>query len=432
MSPLNAENSIPFPPVTFGDYNLTAHYQPLVSVAQEMVIGHEGLIRGFHAPTGKPVPPIELFAQAARIQQTQELDRACRKTVTAMFQDTLRKNPELILSVNFDASIPDLDVSGAVHLLENIKSLGLPPSSIMVEVLESAVQNMNGLRRFIDTLRQSGILIAIDDIGAGHSNLNRLSFLKPDVMKIDRFLITNLDNDFYKQEVFRSLVTLARKVGSLILAEGLETREECLAAIDLGADLLQGYYLSKPVSPEQIGALNIKQTISDLAAQHKKDILNKHNIRRANLKRYELMTREIQSKLELSENPEFNALLNGLIRFFPLVECLYVVDRFGLQATDMVYNTCNPAQRNPRLFHPKSKGASHSSRDYFYMLIEGGLTKNTYVTDPYLSLTSGRQCVTFSRLFKDLDGNKNILCADLSAELLESLRFDDNSLKSGA
>ena len=70
--------------------------------------------------------------------------------------------------------------------------------------------------------------------------------MRPDVIKIDRSLITGVDGDFYKQETFKSLVSLRRRIGALVVAEGIETEAEAVTALELGADLLQGFFLGRP------------------------------------------------------------------------------------------------------------------------------------------------------------------------------------------
>ena len=101
-------------------------------------------------------------------------------------------------------------------------------------------------------LRQRGFLVVLDDVGAGHSNLDRIPLIRPDIIKIDRSLITGVDADFYKQETFKSLVSLSRRIGALVVAEGIETEREAVAALELGADLLQGYFLGRPQAGGQL------------------------------------------------------------------------------------------------------------------------------------------------------------------------------------
>jgi len=96
------------------------------------------------------------------------------------------------------------------------------------------------------SIKSYGFSVALDDVGTGHSNLERIARIKPDIIKIDRCLIHDLDQERYRYIVVRSLRNLAQSIGALVLAEGLETEGEALAALDLDINLHQGYYYAKP------------------------------------------------------------------------------------------------------------------------------------------------------------------------------------------
>ena len=102
------------------------------------------------------------------------------------------------------------------------------------------------MRSLVDLLRSRGFLIVLDDVGSGHSNLDRIPFIKPDLLKVDRTLIARIDTDYHKRGTLKSLVDLGRKIGALVVAEGVETEGEAMVALELGADLLQGLCLGRP------------------------------------------------------------------------------------------------------------------------------------------------------------------------------------------
>src|SRR5215204_1586863 len=100
------------------------------------------------------------------------------------------------------------------------------------------IDDLSNLCNLFDRFRQWGSLL--------FSNLNRIPLIKPDILKVDRRLISNIDADYYKQETFKSLVGVSRRIGALIVAEGVESESEAIISLELGADLLQGYFLSRP------------------------------------------------------------------------------------------------------------------------------------------------------------------------------------------
>ena len=116
----------------------------------------------------------------------------------------------------------------------------------MIEINETKVQDNAALKRFAETYREFGFMIALDDVGTGFSNMDRILLIKPDIIKIDMSLIRNIHNDYYKQGVFKSLVNMSNKIGALVVAEGVETEEEAIQILRLGGHMIQGYFFSKP------------------------------------------------------------------------------------------------------------------------------------------------------------------------------------------
>jgi len=400
---------------------VAAHFQPLVSMKKKAVVGFEGLARGIHPETQALIPPTELFPKAEQRGLTLALDRLCRKKVLEAFQEIRAGHPDCFLSLNFQASVIDQGVLGSGNLINQVKSLELDPRCIALEIIESNVRNLAGLQKFIQTYRDYGFLIALDDVGAGHSNLNRIPLLKPDILKVDRYLVQGIHQDFYKQEIFKSLVGLARKIGALVLAEGVETMDEALSVMELGVDMIQGYCFSKPNRYDLLDSESVMAQVQFLSRQFKGVFLQRLGVKRLNLKRYELMTRDIQAELSKVRTEEFDLRISELMPYFPLAECLYVIGDNGLQVTDTFFTDLEESGKNRFIFKPAAKGTDHTMKDYYYMIMDGGLRKDTFISEPYLSLATGSPCVTFARLFKDLDGNLFILCVDINTSYLQSI-----------
>ena len=402
--------------------SLEAHFQPIISFRKKSIADYEGLIRGIHPDSGETIQPLELFYRASESGQTLELDRLCRKKVLESFGPMAARKPDCFLSLNFEAAVIDQGAAGSGYLMRQVTDAGLQPSSIAIEIVESHVRDLDELQKFIQTYRDYGFMIALDDVGAGHSNLNRIPLLKPDILKVDRYLVHNIQKDFFKQEVFKSLMGLSHKIGALTLAEGIETQEEALTVMELGVDMIQGYFFSKPRSLSEIDDRVVDARVEDINQKYKEILLQKINIKRYNLKKYEVMTREVQTELSKIPPADFDRKLLDLIRFFPLAECLYVLDEKGAQVTETVLGKTGEPRRNRHMFRPPPKGEDHSMKDYFYMLIDGGLSKTTYITEPYLSLATGNICVTFSRLFRNPETDKRfILCTDINTEYLQKI-----------
>ncbi|HEY5040299.1 MAG TPA: EAL domain-containing protein, partial [bacterium] len=395
---------------------VTAHYQPIISLKRKALIGFEGLARGLHPETQALIPPMDLFSEASRADLNLSLDRLCRKKVLEHFKPIYEANPKMILTLNFDASIIDQGVVGSGNLIQMVKDSGIDPRNICIEIIESNVEDANQLQKFVQAHREYGFLIALDDVGAGHSNLNRIPLLKPDLIKIDRYLIQEIQNNFYKQQIFKSLVFMCRSLGTLIIAEGVETKEEALSVLQMGADMIQGYYFSKPLEAVRCLEETYSEKIRDLASAFKHGEIEKISVKRFHLMKHHSMIRELQVELSSASVADFDQKLGRISGYFPNVECFYVLDEQGIQVSETFFNNVESFNRNWLMFRPTPKGADHTIKDYYYMLMEAGLGKINFITEPYLSMTSGHLCVTLSALFKDSLQKRYILCVDIKVE----------------
>lgn len=398
------------------------HFQPIVSLKRRAIVGVEGLSRGIHPAHGGLIPPSELFHQA-NVQGLQvELDRLCRKKVMDDFRVGRAEFPERFLSLNLDVSIFDQGVVGSGHLRQQVTEMGLEPSQIALEIIESAVDDLDELRRFVELYRGYGFLIALDDVGAGYSNLNRIPLIKPDILKIDRFLVQDIQKDFYKQEVLRSLVNMSRRLGTLIIAEGVETQEEAVCLLEMDVDMIQGYYFSKPQRRHLLEEKGILERIDGLGGAFKQSFLKRVGVRKINMNRYYAMLMEMQMELSLKGPAQFDAVLKRMCGKFDQLESLYVLEENGTQASEYVFHEGARTRRNSVVFRPSPKGSDHTMKDYYYFLMEAGLNKTSYVTEPYLSMASGNSCVTLSALFNHTNGKRYILCLDITTKALGAER----------
>jgi EAL domain-containing protein (putative c-di-GMP-specific phosphodiesterase class I) len=148
---------------------------------------------------------------------------------------------------------PDFQGAGLIKLLEG---LGLAPERIALEVSEGyAIEKYDMFVQALENFRQMGFSIAVDDIGAGYSGLEKIAHLKPHYLKFDMQLVRDIDKSHVKREMARALKTFADNMEepAKIIAEGIERDGERQACVDLGIDLGQGYLLARPAPLETFG-----------------------------------------------------------------------------------------------------------------------------------------------------------------------------------
>jgi EAL domain-containing protein (putative c-di-GMP-specific phosphodiesterase class I) len=386
-------------------------FQPIISIRQKCIVGLESLSRGIDGATGDVISPEILFDMAEARGVTVELDRLCREKALAAFQ-SLSPNQELFLSLNFKTSIIDQEVAGSGHLLKQVLHYHLNPENIIIEIVESAVKNLAALADFVQQYKDHGFLIALDDFGAGYSNLDRVAVIKPDIIKIDRSLLHRFDQEYYKQEMVKSLIVLSHKLGALALAEGIERTEEALLALEFGADMLQGHYFSKPVPGPEINLDHCQGLIHDTAAKYQKTILAQADEQKFRNEQLSALIDYFVTDLSNIAPENFDERLLELIGNHASLECVYILDETGIQVSNTILNYASLPKQKRRIFAPAHKGADQSLKEY-YLPIRVGLSR--YITEPYVSAASGNACVTISALFTGVGELKYVLCLDVRA-----------------
>ena len=121
---------------------------------------------------------------------------------------------------------------------------------VVLEITErESLSSTPQVRERVTTLRKLGYRIAIDDLGAGYAGLTSFALLEPDIVKLDMALVRGVDHEPVKRRLIASFTTLCKEMGVLVVAEGIETAPERDAIIDLGCDLLQGFFIGRPQRP---------------------------------------------------------------------------------------------------------------------------------------------------------------------------------------
>lgn len=217
-------------------------FQPIVNMREKSIVGYEALTRG---PEGTPLQsPLSLFDVAAESELVFELDRLCRRRALT-FSGGLPSAVKVFINL-MPSSMYDPDFQGNGFLRE-LDELGLRPQQIVFELTEKyAIENYSLFGEAMRNLTRLGFSIAVDDIGAGHSGLEKIANLQPDYLKFDIDLTRKIDESYVRREMVRALKTLADKMGSVVIAEGIERPAERDILLDLGITIGQGYLLGRP------------------------------------------------------------------------------------------------------------------------------------------------------------------------------------------
>ena len=221
------------------------HLQPIVSLSDGRTYGYESLLRG--QVGGRELNGGEIVAAAQAHGAIFTLDLVGR--TVALEQGMPKLVDDEILFVNFTPTAiydPEVCLRTTWAIA---RRHGLSMERICFEVVETEeYPDVAFLRRILDEYRGQGAMVALDDLGAGHSSLTYLDALRPDVVKLDRALINGIDDDPPRQRLVGALIDYAHELDIRVVAEGIETEPELAVISELGADLGQGWYLGRPAA----------------------------------------------------------------------------------------------------------------------------------------------------------------------------------------
>jgi EAL domain-containing protein (putative c-di-GMP-specific phosphodiesterase class I) len=226
-------------------------FQPIVEVGPEGKRGVHALECLTRGPQGTNLENAGvLFDYVRRKREESRVDRACVSTAL----DTAVAIPNRpLLSLNVHASTLGRDLGFPAFLGERAAAAGIPPGDLIVEIVEHAPPwDGHSFLAALQTLRDMGVRIALDDVGLGQSNYRMVLDCRPDYFKIDRYFAHGSAGDPHRRAVMESVHQLARKFGAQVVAEGIERPEDLETVTSLGIDLVQGYIFSPPVTADKL------------------------------------------------------------------------------------------------------------------------------------------------------------------------------------
>jgi len=332
------------------------------------------------------------------------LDSHVRKLALEKFLPYHQENQETLLFLNFESSF--IDSLEYHEFIEIVKNKNINPSNIVLEIKEDEIKDNNAIKRFVDLYRKNGFIIAIDDFGTGYSSFDRLSLIKPDIVKIDRSIIYNVDNNFINSEILRAVSNMCHKIGAVVLAEGVESKKEILNCMSKNIDIFQGFYFAKPQDNINLELKeSIYNEINQIGNDYKKKISNTIDKKRVIFQDSENLAKKILNIYnKYYENSEEQ--LREIIDGHKHLEAIYKIDyHTGLQYKDTLINI-----NESILFKPTKHNDDHSLKEYYF--IAKNSSHCNYLSTKYVSKASGNMCRTYSSIVNIKD-TKFILCLDI-------------------
>lgn len=223
------------------DVAFSMAFQPIVDISTGRPFAFEALVRG---PSGEPAATVlDRLTDANRYA----FDQACRvKAIEASLAAGLLES-DAGLSINFLPNAVYSPMACIQLTLRTAAANGFPLERLIFEFTENEqMASPEHIGSIIETYRRIGFAVAIDDFGSGQSGLNLFARFTPDMIKLDMELVRNIDSDGRRQAIVRAIVGLCAELGTVLIAEGIETEAEAQTLRAIGVRYMQGFLFARP------------------------------------------------------------------------------------------------------------------------------------------------------------------------------------------
>ncbi len=377
-------------------------FQPIFSVAHRQIVGHEALVRGSRG--AKDVGAQETLSELGRESLPPELERSLFKLHVEEF---VRQRRQGWLFLNVDPNVLHDREELARAYGSRLAESSLPSRRVVIEIVEKRAPSECALAQAVEAFRDLGCWIAIDDFGAGESNFQRIWRIRPEIVKLDRAMLTEASRDPGVRRLIPGIVSLLHEAGCLVVLEGIETEEQALLALESDVDFVQGYLFSRPSAE--------LPTDDDVQDTFRRVVHAFRNVQMAREYEAETFLRSHVRSFEdgarlLSTTGDFSRASLHMIRH-PGVQRVFLLDNRGVQVGNNLERDTRDGD-DVMAFGPfvQSSGADWFRRPYFQRALASPFT--VQVSRRYLSLRDARPCVTLS-MTTIVGGELRVICADI-------------------
>lgn len=377
---------------------LYSAFQPIYSFSNQACVGAEALIRGEDLTSRQAIPVAHCLSVPHGLTKN-EFTKKINHLHLKNWQGKTNQHSWLFINLDFQM----LDSLEDLCLQELLDELHVCGKDLVVEVVESEIVDEVLFENLIKKLRSLGCLIALDDFGAGHSNVDRIWKAQPDIVKLDRQVLLEATKNLRSESILRNLTHLIKQSGSIPLLEGIETKEQAMLAMDAGVDLVQGFYFATP-QREMAGAEKGEMLLCQITDSYPEYRAERQFIVNIQKKGYETLF-ECLTGLDSAHDLETEMIAVSSLSF---VKRFFILDMHGYQISEE-----HPELRgdeSEQAILKKGKGLCWKNRRYFIKAVSK--PNDIYVSRPYRSLIDVELCVTVSKVIQLNDGQQLVACYD--------------------
>ena len=286
-------------------------FQPILNIHTGKIFGVESLLRNYQEAGFKSI--FSVFDQAFHDGILYNFDIALREKTFKKYK-TIHDFENIKLFYNLDNRLFECPYSSNSNTKKMLQHLGIKQDNIFFEISERhEISSTVSMNKVLQHYKNENYSIAIDDFGVGFSGYKLLYDTTPDVLKIDRFFLQDIEKNMKKKLMVRNITHLAIQLGIKVIAEGVETKAELLTCKDIGCHLLQGYLVQKPTQ-------NTNEILKEYT--HIQEIVQKN-------KRANGAVSKIESYLDKTISFDINTKMGSVVEFFkknPSISIIPIVD----------------------------------------------------------------------------------------------------------
>lgn len=231
---------------------IVIYIQPKYDVVHKKIVGGESLVRWLHPKFGM-IPPFKFITVLEKNNYITRLDYYVWEKTCQLLRYLKDKNGS-VLPISVNVSRVNFYTTNLVsNLLELVEKYNLEPKDLQLEITETVyTEEKQVIYSIISELQEAGFKILMDDFGSGYSSLNMLKDAPIDVLKLDMAFMRNLDNENERNNIIvESIVELSKKLNISVVVEGVESEKQVNFLKSIGAEVIQGYYFSKPIPTDE-------------------------------------------------------------------------------------------------------------------------------------------------------------------------------------
>ncbi|QDT45210.1 Phytochrome-like protein cph2 [Gimesia alba] len=240
-------------------------YQPIISLTTMTIVGFEALLRWEHPERGI-IPPSEFLDVAEKCGLMIPVGWWVMQTACGQLREWQNQFPTataLTLNVNFSPR-QIIQPNVIEKTLRIIDETGIKADNLYLEITEhAAIENTALTLAVLTKLHEQGVRLVIDDFGTGYSSLSHLQLFPFSSLKVDRSFISGTDQHKRNSHIVHTTIDLAHNLGMTVVAEGVETKDQMARLIALGCDFMQGYFIAKPLPPDDVHTLLLNESQID-------------------------------------------------------------------------------------------------------------------------------------------------------------------------